>query len=83
MTFHIQVMSLTIVTLLQIHLGGMIFDEELQKGVKKRFIPAPVTMSLPRSATYDTRKGESIFSLMKLVQMIYFSLLILAVYHTK
>ena len=32
----------------------MIFDEELQKGVKKRFIPPPVTMSLACSATYDT-----------------------------
>ena len=56
-------MSLTVGTLLQIHLGGMIFDEELQKGVKKRFIPAPVTMSLPCSATYDTviEKGREHF----------------------
>ena len=41
----------------------MIFDEELQKGVKKRFISAPVTMSLPCNVTYDTliEKGREHF----------------------
>lgn len=31
----------------------MIYDEELQKGVKRRFIPAPVNVSFPSTATYD------------------------------
>ena len=33
--------------------GGMIYDEELQKGVKKRFIPPSVNVSFPSTATYD------------------------------
>ena len=31
----------------------MIYDEELQKGVKKGFIPPSVNVSFPSTATYD------------------------------
>ena len=31
----------------------MIFDDELQKGVKKRYIPPPMNVSFPGTATYD------------------------------
>ena len=31
----------------------MIYDDELQKGVKKRFIQPPVNVPFPSTATYD------------------------------
>ena len=41
-------------TWLQINFGGMAYDENLQKGVKKRSIPAPMVTSFPCNATYDS-----------------------------
>ena len=41
----------------------MIFDEELQKGIKKRCIPPPLTVCFPSNASYDTvlQKGKECF----------------------
>ena len=41
----------------------MIFDEKLQKGVRRRSIPPPLNISLPCSAPYDTliKKGRENF----------------------
>lgn len=38
--------------LFQIHLGGMIFDSSLQKGVKKRYIPPPMIFTFSSDATH-------------------------------
>ena len=46
-------MLLTLLTLLQIHLGGMAYDKNLQKGVKRRSIPPPMVVSFLCNATYN------------------------------
>lgn len=45
------------------HLGGMVFDKDLKKGVKKQYIPPSQVMSFPRSAPYDLiiQKGQEVF----------------------
>ena len=49
--------------LLQIHLGGMVFSDSLQRGIKKKIIPSPLVLSFPFDATYEDviRKGVEMF----------------------
>ena len=53
-------MYLFLVAFFQIHMGGMLYDRHLQKGVKRRYIPAPRIISLPGHASV-IQKGVEIF----------------------
>ena len=50
---HVQYLQF-ICTLLQIHLGGMAYDKNLQKGVKRRSIPPPMVVSFPCNVIYKS-----------------------------
>ena len=45
------------------NVGGMVYDEELGKGVKKRYIPASQTVTFPANASFDLviQKSREIF----------------------
>ena len=51
--------------LFQIHFGGMSYDCELERGVRKHNIAPPRVVDLPKSATYNEiiKKGKKYFSM--------------------
>ena len=63
---------------LQIHMGGMLFDRRVQKGIKRRYIPPPMILTYLSNASYKEviQKGLEKFFHMTLTHLTYSVLLI-------